>query len=248
MKLDQIYTFYVNGVEPDEGIWGCVAESESEAVAKAQKAGLKDFFLSSVNDVPPESRYENALTTFLENPNLGPDWLPIAHAIALMSSGLTTRSAVWVMNTLLKSNDFSPDNTPYCQALLEFDGSLHVEVSGRLALKEMSEEDLKVLRFIGWNVPDLFENEEDKEDGLPNPYRLFEVGWGSFQVAAFVLETLITVYGFRETDFIDVSTRIRAIKVAELGNLERVEIHPGNPAGTLFRLVQPDEPRSAQEK
>jgi hypothetical protein len=238
IKLNQIYTFYINGVEPDEGIWGCVAKTEEEAAAKARNAGLKDFFLSSVTDVPPESIYENALSTFLENPNLGPAWLPLAEGIALMNSGLTTRSAVWVMNTLLKSNDFSPENTPYCQALLESDGSLHVEVSGRLALKEMSEEDLKVLGFIGWNVPNLIEGEEDKEEGLPNPYRLFEVGWGSFQVAAFVLETLITVYGFRETDFIDVSTRIRASKIAEIDFLERVEIHPGNPDGTLFRLVQ----------
>jgi hypothetical protein len=241
MKLDQIYTFYINGVEPEEGTWGCVAKSEEEATAKALKAGLKDFFLSSVTDVLPESIYENALATFLENPNLGPAWLPIADAIALMNSGLTKKSAVWVMNTLLKSNNFSPDNTPYCQALLEYDGSLHVEVSGRLAMEDMSEEDLKVLRFIGWNVPDLVDDQEDKEEGLPNPYRLFDVGWGAFQVAAFVLETLITVYGFRESDFIDVSTRIRASKVAELGKLERVKIHPGNPDGTLFRLIQPEE-------
>ena len=90
-------------------------------------------------------------------------------------------------------------------------------------------------------MPDLVDDQEDKEEGLPNPYRLFEVGWGAFQVAAFVLETLITVYGFRETDFIDVSTRIRASKIAELGKLERVKIHPSNPYGTLFRLIQPDE-------
>lgn len=239
--MEKIYTFYINGVEPEEGIWGCVAETEEEAVAKANAAGLKDFFLSSVNDVPPESRYENALATFLENPNLGPTWLPLAEAFELMSSNLTRKSAVWVVNTLLSSNNFSPDNTPYCQAILEYDGSLHVEVSGRLAMKDMSEEDLKVLRFIGWKVPDLAEDEEDKEEGLPNPYRLFELGWGSFQVAAFVLETLITVYGFRETDFIDVSTRARAKEIADLGTLERVKIHPGNPDGTLFRLIQPEE-------
>lgn len=235
---EKIYTFYINGVEPDEGIWGCLANSEEEALAKAQKAGLNDFFLSSVNDVPPESRYENALATFLENPNLGPAWLPLAEAIALMNSGLTARSHLWVMNTLLKSNGYSPDNAPYCQAILENDGSLHVEVSGRLAISDMSEEDLKVLRFIGWKVPDLFEGDEEKEEGLPNPYRLFELGWGAFQVAAFVLETLITVYGFRETDYIDVSTRNRAEKISELGNLERVKIHPGNPYGSLFRLIQ----------
>jgi len=241
MKLDQIYTFYINGVEPDEGIWGCVAKSEEEASKKAREAGLEDFFLSSVTDVPQEAIYENALATFLENPNLGPTWLPLAKAFELMSAHLASKSPIWVVNTLLKSNGFSPDNTPYCQAMLEFDGSLHVEVSGRLAMQSMSEEDLKVLRFIGWKVPDLEEIELDKEEGLPNPYRLFEVGWGSFQVAAFVLETLITVYGFRETDYIDVSTRMRANKIAKLGILERVEIHSDNPDGTLFRLTQPNE-------
>jgi hypothetical protein len=35
MKLDQIYTFYINGVDPDEGIWGCVAKSEEEAIKEA---------------------------------------------------------------------------------------------------------------------------------------------------------------------------------------------------------------------
>jgi hypothetical protein len=241
MKLDQIYTFYINGVDPDEGIWGCVAKSEEEAIKKAREAGLEDFFLSSVSDLPQEAIYENALATFLENPNLGPTWLPLAKAFELMCSRLTSQSPIWVVNTLLKSNGYSPDNTPYCQAILEFDGSLHVEVSGRLAMQDMSEEDLKVLRFIGWKVPDLEVSDLDKEESLPNPYRLFEVGWGFFQVAAFVLETLITVYGFRETDFIDVSTRMRASKIAELGLLERVKIHAGNPDGTLFRLIQPFE-------
>ena len=236
--MDKIYTFYVNGVEPDEGIWGCVAESEERAFARARIAGLKDFFLSSVNDVPPESRRENALCAFLENPNLGPTWLPMAEAFDLMSADLSTRSEVWVVNTLLKSNNFSPDNTPYTQALLGYNGTLLVEVSGRLAQKDMSEEDLKVLEFIGWTVPDLQEDENDIAEGLPNPYRLFELGWGSFQVAAFVLETLITVYGFRETDYLDFPAGSLTAKIAKLGTLERVKIHPGNPAGTLFRLIQ----------
>ena len=240
MELDQIYTFYVNGVEPDEGIWGCVAESEERAFAKARFAGLKDFFLSSVTDVPPESIYENALATFLENPNLGPKWLPMAKAFDLLSARLTARSPVWVVDTLLKSNNFSPDNTPYCQALLGYNGTLLVEVSGRLAQKDMSEEDLKVLEFIGWNVPDLQEDEEDKVEGLPNPYRLFELGWGSFQVAAFVLETLITVYGFRTTDYCNVNSRSVAQEIADLRMLERSKIHPGSPEGTLFRLMQID--------
>jgi hypothetical protein len=75
---------------------------------------------------------------------------------------------------------------------------------------------------------------------MPHPYRIFELGWGSFQVAAFVLETLLTVYGFRETDYFDFPVW-RVSKIAELKNLERVKIHPGNPDGTLFRLIQPDE-------
>jgi hypothetical protein len=105
----------------------------------------------------------------------------------------------------------------------------------------MSEEDLKMLEFIGWTVPDLQEDQEDLAEGLPNPYRVFELGWGSFQVAAFVLETLITVYGFRETDYCAFPVWEASGKIARLGNLERVKIHPGNPDGTLFRLIQPDD-------
>ena len=70
MKLEQIYTFYMNGVEPEEGIWGCVAKSEQEATAKALKAGLIDFFLSSVSDVLPESIYENAKYVMTNQINL----------------------------------------------------------------------------------------------------------------------------------------------------------------------------------
>jgi hypothetical protein len=241
MELDQIYTFYVNGVEPDEGIWGCVAESEERAFVKARFVGLKDFFLSSVTDVPPESRRENALAAFLENPNLGPAWLPMAEAFELLGSSFSSITNTWVVDTLLKSNNYSPDNTPYTQACRGYNGSLLVEVSGRLAQKDMSEEDLKMLEFIGWTVPDLQEDQEDLAEGLPNPYRVFELGWGSFQVAAFVLETLITVYGFRETDYCAFPVWEASGKIARLGKLERVKIHPGNPDGTLFRLIQPGE-------
>lgn len=240
MPLDKIYTFYINGVEPDEGIWGCVAKSLEEATAKAINAGLKDFFLNAVTDVPDESLYENSLDTFLENPNLGPAWLPMAKAFDLASRRLTSSSEVWVVDTLLKSNDYSPENTPYCQAILENSGELHLEVAGRLALSDLSHEDLRVLEFIGWQVPDLDKNETEKAEGLPNPYRIFDIGWGSFQVASFALETMVTVYGFRETDYFDFTSRSLSKEIAALGTLERAEIHSANPDGTLFRLFQSD--------
>jgi hypothetical protein len=239
--LDQeqkIYTFYINGVDPGAGIWGCLAASEDEAFRKAKKHGLQDFFLSNITDRPSESIRGNAIATLLSNPNLGPIWLPMAEAIELLESQLHGKSGVWVLNTLLESNNYSPNNSPYAQAILEPDGSCHVEVAGRLAIEDMSEEDLRLLDFIGWTVPDLVESELDREVGLPNPYKVFEVGWGALQIAAFVLETLITVYGFRETDYMEFTKPRTAEAIAAKGNLERVEIHPGNPHGTLFRLIQ----------
>ncbi len=234
----KVYTFYINGVDPGEGIWGCLAASEDEAFEKARKHGLQDFFLSSVTDRPWESIRENALATLLANPNLGPTWLPMAEAIESLEAQLHGKSGVWIVNTLLKSNNYSPNNSPYAQAILESDGSCHVEVAGRLAIEDMSEEDLRLLEFIGWTVPDLVESQLDREAGLPNPYKVFEVGWGALQIAAFVLETLITVYGFRETDYMEFTQPRTAEAIAAKGNLERVEIHPGNPYGTLFRLIQ----------
>ena len=239
--MEQIYVFYINGGEPGEGIWGCVAKSEEEAVTKAKKRGLKDFFLSSIDEVPPESRRDNVMSTLLANPNLGPLWGPMAEAFELCSSGLTYRSATWVVNTLMRSNNFSPDNTPYLQAILESDGSIHVEVSGRLAIKNLSDENLKLLQFIGWTVPEFIEDDPEGQDGLPNPYRLFELGWGALQVAAFVLETLVTVFEFQEGDFFDFTSHNRAEEIAKLGTLERVKIHAGNPHGTIFRLIQPQQ-------
>jgi hypothetical protein len=237
--LEQVYTFYINGVDPEEGIWGCVAKSEQEAFAKAKERGLKDFFLSSIDYLPPESRRDQVMTTLVANPNLGPLWVPMAEAFELCSLGLTHRSATWAVNTLMRSNNFSPDNTPYLQAILEYDGSIHVEVSGRLAIKNLSDENLALLQFIGWNVPNLIEDDPEGSEGLPNPYRLFEVGWGALQVAAFVLETLVTVFEFQEGDFFDFSSAARSEAIAELGTLERVKIHDGNPHGTIFRLIQP---------
>jgi hypothetical protein len=239
--LEKIYTFYVNGVEADEGIWGCVAKSEEEAFSKAKERGLNDFFLSSIDDVPPESRRDNVMSKLVANPNLGPLWVPMAEAFELCSSGLTYRSATWVVNTLMRANNFSPDNTPYLQAILEYDGSIHVEISGRLAIRNLSDENLELLQFIGWKVPELTQDDPEGNEGLPNPYRLFEVGWGALQVAAFVLETLVTVFEFQEGDFFDFSLRNRAEEIAKLGTLERVKIHDGNPDGTIFRLIQPKQ-------
>jgi hypothetical protein len=58
MKLDQIYTYYINGVEPEEGIWGCVAKNEEEAphanfpayqVQKSQWVALRFWFREETN-------------------------------------------------------------------------------------------------------------------------------------------------------------------------------------------------------
>lgn len=241
-QLEMVYRFYINGVEPEEGVWGCVATSEQEAFAKAKERGLKDFFLSNTEEAPLESRRDQVMLTLLANPNLGPAWVPIAEAFELCSSSLTYRSATWVVNTLMRSNNFSPDNSPYLQAILESDGSIHVEVSGRLAIKNLSDENLALLQFIGWSVPEFNEDDPAGEEGLPNPYRLFEVGWGALQVAAFVLETLVTVFEFQEGDFFDFSSASRSEAIAKLGTLERVTIHDGNPDGTIFRLIQPKQP------
>jgi len=51
-----------------------------------------------------------------------------------------------------KIEQLLPRQHPYGQALLEYDGSLHVEVPGRLAIEDMSDEDLKVLEYICWTV------------------------------------------------------------------------------------------------
>jgi hypothetical protein len=240
--MDKVYTFYLNNAGLDEGIWGCVAGSENEAFDKADKNGLKDFFLSSIDDVPPEAVRENALANLLENPNLGRSWLPLAEAFEILNLGLNEKFTTWGVNTLMGKNGYSPDGSPYAQAIVESDGSLHLEVSGKLANKDMSDEDLRLLEFIGWTVSDLEENQWEEREGLPNPYRLFPVGWGGLQVAAFTLETLIAVYGFKESDYFDFSKRATSKILANLLNLERVKIHPGNPYGTLFRLIQPEDP------
>lgn len=238
--MDKIFTFYFNNTSSETGIWSCVAASQDQAFEKADRRGLRDFFLSEVRDVPEESIRVNVLSTLLENPILGQLWLPIAEAFESLSEGLTEKSSVWVVNTLLRSRDYASDDSPYVQAILGSDGSLHIEVAGKLAITNMSDEDLRLLRFIGWSVPDLEENELNKEPGLPNPFRVFDVGWGALQVAAFALETLIAVYGLQEDDYFDFTSAAFSSSLAEKGHLERAGIHAGNPDGTLFRLIQPE--------
>jgi hypothetical protein len=98
-----------------------------------------------------------------------------------------------------------------------------------------------LLEFIGCTVPDLENSQWDKNDGLPNSYRAFPLRLGGSQVAAFALETLISVNGLEESDYFDFTSRAASQILADLGTPERVKIHSGNPSGSLFGLIRPED-------
>lgn len=238
--MKSVYTFYINDENAETKLWGCVATSQDAAENLAQRAGFRDFFLWDQRPLEAHETDEHALASIVLNPNLGPQWIPIVGAIQMLTERLSSRSS-WTIQTYAKKYGFSPDTSPYIQAILNEDNGLHLEVSGNIIVSpKLGQREFEHLAFIGWTLPsDESGLTEGELAGLPNPYRSFDPGWNAKAVAEFALETLLTVYGVEPADYFNFGETWEPKAIAELGSLHRLDKHDGNPAGSIFQLVQP---------
>lgn len=200
------YTFYVKSDDGGHEIWKCLAESDEEAAQKVANAGHSDFSLFEKSPVSPERRREAVLARILENPFLGPNWMPLIDAFESVTEAFIARQGFITIDMFARRSNLQPAGSPYLQWLYETDNSLHVELSGNLKMDPpLSERAMLELEFLGWTVPDLRAKTDEGEfadeyDGLPNPFRVFDVEYSLFEAMALTVEALVSVYGVIEED------------------------------------------------
>jgi hypothetical protein len=214
----RVYTFYTND-GGKRGIFGCRAETEIGAEALVRAAGHREYLL--FDDRALESHETSAAATerILENPFLGAVWVPIVDAIDVATSYLRP-GKFWTLDCYSRAYEYDPDASPYSQAILEDDGSLHIEVSGRNdANSPITGEQYAALEFLGWTSPT--PSEKGDKGRPPNPSQVLEPGWNGRRVAELVLEALTIVYGVSEADLFNFGEALRE-SILNLGTLQHI--------------------------
>lgn len=232
----RVYTFYINDPDAESGIFGCVAASEAEAENLVRSQGYKDFFVANFRDLEPHENASNIDQSIIGNPFVGPQWLGVVKAIEVLIDERTFNrmSPTWTMCTYGHHYRLSTHTSPYVQAILESDGSLHVELSGNIICDPpLSERQMEQLEWIGWTRP------SEENSRLPNFYRIFEPGWHPRGVAERIVESLTSIMNISEEDFFNFSEKPETVaKIAVIHELDRLKISPErNPHGSIFCLA-----------
>jgi len=170
------------------------------------------------------------------SPLLGPQWEPLAKALALVI-GRTSSGITFHFQPYLRKYDLSPKKSPYLQAIVE-DSFFQLEIAGNLVVNPpLSDDEHKMMQFLGWNLPDASPEEyRSGENGNPNFVRYFNLQTPIDEVVEFILTTLVLVFGSDEDDFWGFDNADCADKVAELNLLGRLKKTQENPQGSIFAL------------
>lgn len=240
-----VFTFYTDDPDPESIVYGCTAATLEEAERMVRAAGYREFTLYEQRALEPHETTGAANARILDNPFLGPEWLPLVETIELLTRKLRM-GQFWVLDTYGAAYGHDPYRSPYVQAMHESDGSLHLEVSGRnteaspLSLQQHGE-----LEFLGWDAPipaDFDPNDTDAAErahnATPNSHRIFAPGWNARAVAEFFLETLTVVFEITEKDLFNFGENLQQ-DVERLGVLSQID------DGPIFYLTRPELPEAA---
>lgn len=207
--------------------FGCAAAAESDAIRFAGILGLTAAIVDEITPLPHRDEPLHARNAIVENPLLGPEWLPLADAIAAASE-CARSGGLWQMNTYPRHTGFDPGPAPYVQGLVENDGTHHLEVGGHGRGPDWSSaETLRGLDLLGWT--------QAGADSRANWVLTLESSWTGHRVAREVLEIFVSIYGHEwETPIaFGGSNAVREAVLSHLTVLQPPDV-----------LIQPSPPQS----
>jgi len=225
-----VFRFYIDDPDPESPMYGCTSRSLAEAEKEVRSAGYKKFTLYDQRPLDPGETTSAANANILDNPFLGPEWLPLVDVIEHLTMELRM-GRFWVLTTYGARYKFDPNVSPYVQAMHEADGSLHVEISGRNTTQSpLTAKQYDELELLGWTPPTAGETGEAIDDfPIPNSFRVFEPGWNARAVAEFFLESLTMIFDITADDFFSFGVNHQD-EIDGMGVLERVR------EGEIFAL------------
>lgn len=189
-ELLNIYSFTIQDKDPECLTFGCTATSLEQAQAKARAAGYRELTLIDVREPTGVELSNVANLELISNPLLGEEWLPLVSALDSALSKMRVGSS-WSMDFMAKAYNYDTSDAPYTQAIMEGDGSLHLEIGPTSLVESRSDNQQQLLKFLGWNAP---------MEQLPNYFRVFEPGWNPRHVAYVFLQTISLNFDITTSD------------------------------------------------
>ena len=126
-------------------------------------------------------------------------------------------------------------NSPQVFVYQEPNKMVSIEISGNEDLNpQLSEEEYGLMSLLGWNEP--IKAKDEDYGNFPNFSREFSPGTSLTQIAEATVYALVTVYGMKKTDLIELDGLRQADWLDDWKILHRLEIDPQNDERTLFRL------------
>ena len=177
-----------------------------------------------------------------DNPLLGPEWDALAEAIALVINR-TKKYDTFCITTYGHKYGLSPDTSPYFQGMRSEFGELFIEAAANLSCNPpLTEEEFAMMEFLSWDRPALspeeFMNRESSAEtnDRPNFERRFDESVDPKDIAEFILQSMVVVYGLTEDDFYNFGNETVANQVEALGKLGRLKYSDGNPWRQIFAM------------
>jgi hypothetical protein len=177
-----------------------------------------------------------------DNPLLGPEWDALAEAIVLVLNE-TGKNRTFLITTYGLRFGLDPDTSPYFQGFKDEFGEFFIEASANLNCEPLlTGEEFAMMDFLSWDQPALSPEEFRKREfsveanDRPNFERRFSSEVSRVDIAEFVMQTMVLVYGLTEEDFYNFGDRETSEKVEALGKLGRLKKTDGNPDRQIFAM------------
>lgn len=185
-----LYSFTVQDKDADALSFGCLASSLEEAELAASRAGHREFLLLEVRPLEGAEIPEVGRRLAASNPLVGKDWLPLVDLMA-KNFDLWKVGHSWIMD-IFPHQDPLTRKSPYAQAILEAEGSVHAEVGPTPVLKKLAPDNEHLAEWLGWERP--------RDSGLPNFFRVFPPGTSVEFIAGTVIQALANLFGVSTQD------------------------------------------------
>ncbi|RWR22908.1 hypothetical protein D8Y24_07385 [Agrococcus lahaulensis] len=227
------YVFEFQVRDDEVTAFRCRAGSIDQAMAWARIAGHESAVLVSQAGVPAGEETDTARAGALEDPLLGPRWMPLVDALAGELDNLPAHRPRTVQ-TYAAKYWFDPNRSPYFQFLRQADGSVLAEVWGPSAESLHGSPDWENrLRLLGWRlrgdqVASLQTPLLREQLDSPNPTKRFDADQSGFTIVRTVLTMIVFSWEVDDQDLFNLSGHPEVFDSAE--GLERVEGKP------IFRI------------
>ncbi|WP_425843687.1 hypothetical protein [Agrococcus sp. TSP3-2-1] len=232
----RLFEFQVD--DQETAMFRCRARDLAEAMTKARSAGVGSPILLAEAAIEQAERTEVARARALDDPMLGPSWMPLIDAIA-NELDVVDANAPRILQLYAAQFRYDPHVSPYFQFLRQSDGTLLAEVRGpwpepTSSLPAWEER----ARMLGWRIrgDEVDPTEEpllQEQADSPNPTKRFGAHQSGYTIVANVLAMVLFTWEITTKDLFCLVGQPQVLEAQE--GFERLEGYE------VFKLKDPGD-------